>query len=54
VCRELERITGQTRERAAWIATPILGLRAGVAALVAVIAAAVAGYQAGKNSGGNR
>jgi len=22
VCRELDRITGQTRERAAWIATP--------------------------------
>ena len=43
VCRELERITGQTRERAAWIATPILGLRAGVAALVAVIAAGLVG-----------
>ena len=43
VCRELETITGQTRERAAWIATPILGLRAGVAALVAVIAAGLVG-----------
>ena len=43
VCRELERITGQTRERAAWIATPILGLRVGVAALVAVIAAGLVG-----------
>jgi hypothetical protein len=43
VCRELETITGQTRERAASIATPILGLRAGVAALVAVIAAGLVG-----------
>jgi hypothetical protein len=43
VCRELDRITGQTRERAAWIATPILGLRVGVAALLAVIAAGLAG-----------
>ena len=43
VCGELETITGQTRERAAWIATPILGLRVGVAALVAVIAAGLVG-----------
>ena len=43
VCAELESITGQTRERAAWIATPILGLRVGVAALVAVIAAGLVG-----------
>ncbi len=43
VCRELDRITGQTRERAAWIATPILGLRVGVGALLALIAAGLAG-----------
>ena len=43
LCRELERITGQTRQRAAWIATPIVPLRIGVAALVAVIAAGLVG-----------
>jgi hypothetical protein len=43
VCRELDRITGQTRERAVWIATPILGLRVGVGALLALIAAGLAG-----------
>jgi hypothetical protein len=43
VCRELETITGQTRERAASIATPIFGLRVGVAALAAVIAAGLVG-----------
>ena len=43
VCRELDRITGQTRERAAWIATPILGLRVGVGALLAVVAAGLGG-----------
>jgi len=43
VCRELDRITGQTRERAAWIATPILALRVGVGALLALIAAGLAG-----------
>jgi hypothetical protein len=39
VCSELARVTRQTRERAAWIAKPILGLRLGVAVLVALIAA---------------
>jgi hypothetical protein len=39
VCRELDRITRQTRQRAAWIATPILGLRIAVGVLLGVIAA---------------
>jgi hypothetical protein len=39
VCRELQRITQQTRERAAWIAKPILGLRVAVVVLLAIIAA---------------
>jgi len=43
LCRELERIAGQTRERAAWIARPILALRAGVALLLLLIAAGLAG-----------
>ncbi len=43
LCGELGRITLQTRERAAWIARPILGLRMVVALLVAVIAAGLAG-----------
>ena len=43
VCRELDRITGQTRERAARIAKPIPALRLAVAGLLAVIAAGLAG-----------
>ncbi len=43
LCRELDRITGQTRERAAWIARPILGLRVAVGLLMALIAAGLAG-----------
>lgn len=43
LCRELERIARQTRERAAWIARPILSLRVAVALLLALIAAGLAG-----------
>lgn len=43
LCRQLERIARQTRERAAWIARPILSLRIGVALLLAVIAAGAIG-----------
>jgi hypothetical protein len=39
VATELERIAQQTRERAVWIARPILWLRVLVAALIALIAA---------------
>ena len=39
VCRELDRITTLTRERAEWIGRPILSLRILVALLIAVIAA---------------
>jgi hypothetical protein len=39
VCTELVRVTRQTRERAAWIAKPILGLRLAVGVLVLVIVA---------------
>jgi hypothetical protein len=42
VCRELDRITDQTRERAARIAEPIPGVRLVVAGLLAVIAAGLA------------
>jgi hypothetical protein len=42
VCRELDRITDQTRERAASIAKPIPGVRLAVAGLLAVIAAGLA------------
>ena len=43
VARELDRVAQQTRERAAWIAHPILGLRIAVGALIALIAAGLAG-----------
>jgi len=39
VCAELDRIAEQARERAAWIARPILPLRAAVALLSALIVA---------------
>ena len=42
VCGELDRIAEQTRERAAWIAKPILGLRIASGALVALILAGLA------------
>lgn len=42
VCGELDRIAEQTRERAAWIARPILGLRIASGALVALILAGLA------------
>ena len=42
VCRELDRITTLTRERAEWIGRPILSLRILVALLIAVIAAGLA------------
>ena len=41
--RQLERIAGQTRERATAIARPILGLRVAVALLIVMIAAVLAG-----------
>ena len=37
VCRELHRVAGQTRERAVWIARPIVSLRIAVAGLIALI-----------------
>lgn len=43
VARELDRVAHQTRERAAWIARPILGLRVTVAALIVLIASGLAG-----------
>jgi hypothetical protein len=43
VCSELARVTRQARERAVWIARPILGLRAGVAALLIVIVGGLSG-----------
>jgi hypothetical protein len=43
VARELDRVAQQTRERAAWIARPILGLRVVVAALIALIVAGLVG-----------
>ena len=43
VARELDRVAHQTRERAAWIARPILGLRIAVAALIVLIASGLAG-----------
>jgi hypothetical protein len=43
LCRELERIAAQTRERAAAIARPILALRVAVALLLALIAAGLVG-----------
>jgi hypothetical protein len=43
VCRELDRITVQARERAAWIAKPIPGVRLAVAGLLCVIAVGLAG-----------
>jgi hypothetical protein len=42
VCRELDRITTLTRERAEWIGRPILSLRVLVALLIVVIAAGLA------------
>ncbi len=42
VCGELERIATQTRERAVWIAKPILSLRALVALLLALITGGLA------------
>jgi hypothetical protein len=42
VCRELDRISLLTRERAQWIAKPILSLRILVAILLALIAAGLA------------
>jgi hypothetical protein len=41
--RELDRIAGQTRERAAAIGRPILGLRIAVALLIALIVTGLAG-----------
>jgi len=43
VAAELERVAHQTRERAAWIARPILGLRIAVAVLIVVIVGGLAG-----------
>jgi hypothetical protein len=43
LCRELDRVTDQARERAAWIARPILTLRVAVVLLLAVIAAGLLG-----------
>jgi hypothetical protein len=43
LCGELQRITRKTRERAAWIARPILALRLGVGVLLVVIAAGLFG-----------
>lgn len=43
VAHELDRVAHQTRERATWIARPILGLRIAVAALIVLIAAGLAG-----------
>lgn len=43
VCGELDRIAEQTRQRAAWIARPILGLRLASGALIALILAGLAG-----------
>jgi hypothetical protein len=42
VCRELQRVTAQTRERAAWIARPILSLRVLIALLLVLIVAGLA------------
>jgi hypothetical protein len=39
IALDLEQVAQQTRERAAWIARPILGLRVAVAVLIALIAA---------------
>jgi len=42
VCRELERITAQTRARAEWIGRPILSLRVMIALLLVLIVAGLA------------
>jgi hypothetical protein len=42
VCRELDEIARRTAQTTAWIARPILSLRAGVALLVALIVAGLA------------
>jgi hypothetical protein len=42
LCRELDRVTDQARERAAWIARPILALRVAVVLLLVLIAAGLA------------
>jgi hypothetical protein len=43
IARDLEGVARHTRERAAWIARPILGLRIAVAVLIALIAAGLVG-----------
>lgn len=42
LARELKRIAAQTKQRAAWIGRPILGLRIGVGALILLILAGLA------------
>jgi len=43
LCRELDRVTEQARQRAAWIGRPILSLRIAVGLLLLLIAAGLAG-----------